>query len=688
MIFTEDGYDPGDDPAGVPLIGYDNKISEVVANDEDSDHPAVNLLNPATHLFWTATGEGSIRITITTEGEVDYLAIARHNLSRVSLRRSDSFVAINGYLALLMHFDDTNASTNFFDSSGADVGVLNQGTVTISNSQFKFGATSASFGGGRLFVGNNPTFLFNEDFTIDFWCRINALGTVYTFIDSGAETTGFSIKKTAANVLVFRAGATDRITGATALTTGAWHHVAVTRQGSSTRMFLNGVQQGSTYTATTSYSTGVNYAIFGATQANTEILSGFMDELRVINGIAWWTAAFTPPTVAYTDAVVIVSGGDYQALFHFDGVDGSTTLTDASGGHVFTPQNGAQIDTANFKFGTSSLLFDGTNDYVKGDGSSDFAFGTGDFTIDFWVLFNSVAADAVLFDTGPDFSGPTNYIQIWMDAPTPKLRFFSAGSNRITGTTTLTTGNWHHIALTRYFGSTRLFLNGVQEGSTYTDTNDYQCGPAIHPFLGQQGDGGGLFLNGWMDELRVIKGTALWTATFAPPTRAAGSAAQVGRLIEVDDFTPLLFRFAPTTDYLALDVVADGASAEIGVIYAGELLVLERSIKVDVQHANLYHARQASVLAGMSESGNFLGRVLTSEWRESRADFAWFTPNWYRTYFDPFTEAAMTEPFFWCWNPDEYPDEVAFAWITETIVPETDPATRRVAASIAMRALG
>ena len=346
------------------------------------------------------------------------------------------------------------------------------------------------------------------------------MGTAYTFIDSAAETTGFSITKNASNFLVFRAGATNRITGATAMTTGAWHHVAVTRSGSSIKMFLNGAQQGSTYTATTSY-VGGSYTFIGSTQAAAQVFSGFMDELRVLNGSAAWTAAFTVPAAAYTDALEFISGGDYQALFHFDGVDASTTLTDASGGHTFTAQNGAQIDTAQFKFGTSSLLFDGTNDYVRGDGSSNFAFGTGDFTIDFWARFNSVASDAVLFDSGPNFSGPINYIMIWVDEPTPKLKFFTTGSNAIVGTTTMTTGTWHHIALTRRSGSTRLFLNGVQEGSTYADTNDYQCGPTIHPFLGQQGDGSGLFFNGWLDELRVIKGTALWASTFAVPTRAA-----------------------------------------------------------------------------------------------------------------------------------------------------------------------
>jgi Concanavalin A-like lectin/glucanases superfamily len=685
MIITQDGYDPGDDPAGVPLIGYDNKISSVEASSEDADHPVTNLLNPATHLFWQAAAAGPATLVLSGSGSIDYLALARHNLARVSLRQSSSIDAISGELALLMHFEAANASTNFYDNSGNDVGVGQQGAMTITNAQFKFGATSAAFSGGRLWVGTDPTFTLSGDFTIDFWCRIAATGTIYTFIDSSAETTGFSIRKTAANVLVFRAGGTDRITGATAMTTGTWHHVALTRSGSDIKLFFNGAQQGSTYVAATVYTGGV-YTYFGATQANADIFSGHMDELRVVNGRADWTAAFTPPTTAWTDTLTILAGDEYQALFHFDGTDASTTITDASGGHTFTAQGNAQLDTAQFKFGTSSALFDGTGDYLQGDGSSDFAFGTGDFTIDFWVRFNSLAGAQILFDTGPDSAGPLAYVQITKNTPGNVLTLFVNNATRITGGTALTTGAWHHVALTRASGSTRLFLNGVQEGSTYTDANDYQIGTS-HPFIGSKGDGTGSALNGWLDELRVLKGTALWTAIFAEPSRAAGSEALAGRSMAVADFSPLMFRFSPTTNYLLLELSNPDDPVEIGVVYAGELLVLERSVKVDVQHTNLYHARQASVLAGMSESGNFLGRVLTSEWRESQAEFAWFTPDWYREFFEPFAEASMTDPFFWVWNPDEYPEEVAFAWITETIRPETDPATRRVAATIGMRGI-
>jgi hypothetical protein len=688
-IFTQDGYDPGDDPASVPLIGYDNKISNITASSEDTDFPATNLLNPATHLFWQAEDESAQALGIMLSGESDYLAIARHNFldsgATISLLQSPNLDATSGYLMLLMHFEGTNGSTDFFDSSGNDVGFGFSGTVSISTSQFKFGASSASFGGGYIYCGGSLTFAFGtDDFTVDCWVRINATGAIYTIVDCGASTTGFSIRKNASDFLVFRTGNTDRITGATALTTGTWHHVAVARSGTSTKIFLNGAQQGSTYTDSNDY-VPVSLARIGINQTSTEALSGFIDELRVLSGSAAWTAAFTPSTSAYQDGLT-ATFGNYALLFHFDGTDASAIITDSGGAdHVFTAQGNAQLDTAQFKFGTASLLLDGTGDYLQGDGSDDFAFSSNDFTIDFWIRFNTTGAEVMIYDNRPAGVATGAYITIYRSS-LDKIILSVDGADRITGTTSMTGATWHHIALTRSGTSTRLFLNGTQEGSTYTDSNVY-LNPPSRPVIGIDGNILISAVNGWIDELRVIKGTALWTSSFAPPQRAAGTQAVIGKAVTIENAFPVIFRFTPTTDSFLLRINAASESAQIAVIYAGELLVLERGVKVDVQHSDIVHARRSSVLAGMSESGNFLGRILLSEWRESIAEFAWFTPDWYRTNFEPFVVSAMTDPFFWVWNPDEYPDETAFAWIIEDIVPETDPATRRIAATISMRAI-
>jgi hypothetical protein len=250
-------------------------------------------------------------------------------------------------------------------------------------------------------------------------------------------------------------------------------------------------------------------------------------------------------------------GGDSNMvlLLHLDGADGSTTITDSSALlHVFTPQGNAQIDTGQSVFGGASLLLDGTGDYLQGDGSTDFAFGTGDFTVDFWVRFNSTSGVQTLYDgrdTSPSIA-PALYVN------GGAIRYFTDSSDRITGATVLSTGVWYHVELTRSGTSTRLFLNGVQEGTTYSDSNNYVTA-ANRPLIGGN-ETAGLTVNGWIDELRVLKGSAAHTANFTPPTEAysLGTATgtrkcfnSLGTCQDPENFTdePVTYRFSEDTGF-------------------------------------------------------------------------------------------------------------------------------------------
>ena len=208
-----------------------------------------------------------------------------------------------------------------------------------------------------------------------------------------------------------------------------------------------------------------------------------------------------------------------KLLLHMDGADTSTTFTDSSlSAHTATANGNAQIDTAQSKFGGASGLFDGTDDYLNLDGHADFAFGTADFTVDFWVQLNATGIQQAFYDSRP--SG-ANGLYSWLGVTSGNVLFYHANSGtRITGTTALGTGAWYHIALARSGTSTKLFLDGTQEGSTYSDSNNYIVG-ASRPTLATNGNSVTTNeLNGWLDEVRVSKGIARWTANFTPPIEA------------------------------------------------------------------------------------------------------------------------------------------------------------------------
>lgn len=206
-----------------------------------------------------------------------------------------------------------------------------------------------------------------------------------------------------------------------------------------------------------------------------------------------------------------------KLLLHFDGTDASTTITDSA----FIPKatsfviGNAQLDTAQFKFGTASLLLDGTGDGVGYNAETDFVFGTGDFTIDFWMRPASVTGTHAITDWR-DADGAFPYLY----TNGTSLIYRANSADRITGATVLAINTWYHVALARLAGSTKLFLNGAQEGSTYTDTTNYGVGTANRPYIGVDGPTAAVFFNGWIDEYRVSKGIARWSTAFTPPTQA------------------------------------------------------------------------------------------------------------------------------------------------------------------------
>ena len=173
---------------------------------------------------------------------------------------------------------------------------------------------------------------------------------------------------------------------------------------------------------------------------------------------------------------------------------------------------------------TGSVFFDGTDDFMSLDGSSDFAFGTGDFAIEFWVYFNagSFSSDSVdpnLIDFRPDSTNGA-YPSIQYDTSANNLRYYVNTANRIDGGQ-LSDQTWYHIALEREGTSTKMYVNGSQVGSTYSDSTDYLVG-ANRPVIACQGhdtSNNNRRLDGYISNLRICKGHAVYKSNFTPPTK-------------------------------------------------------------------------------------------------------------------------------------------------------------------------
>jgi hypothetical protein len=127
---------------------------------------------------------------------------------------------------------------------------------------------------------------------------------------------------------------------------------------------------------------------------------------------------------------------------------------------------------------------------------------------------------------------------------------------------------------------------------------------------------------------------------------------------------PALFRFPPLAyAALRLRLQPGDAAPSAAVVYAGQLLVLQR--KIYVAHTPIPYGRKTKVTNARSEAGHFLGRIVLNQATATEVKLQNLTPAWYRAYLDPFIRQAVENPFFFAWRPGSYPREVGFAWLTD-----------------------
>ena len=203
------------------------------------------------------------------------------------------------------------------------------------------------------------------------------------------------------------------------------------------------------------------------------------------------------------------------------------TWYDQSGNGLHSQQataaNQPRIDTTQSRFGVASVLFDGSNDSLTAGGQSGFAFGTGDFTVELWIRMTSTQTVEQIFDfrdtVNPALAKPQINLAL-EGAVNRQAVWYINNTVNIRGTTNIATATWYHVAVSRSGTSTRLFINGTQEGSTWTDSTDYTVGTG-RPCVGANGSdfNPAQFFSGYMDEIRMTKGRADYTANFTAPTR-------------------------------------------------------------------------------------------------------------------------------------------------------------------------
>ena len=413
----------------------------------------------------------------------------------------------------------TLQSNRFIDNSNNNFTITRNGDTSIQAFS-PFASTvaysTANVGGSGYFDGSSDYLSLSvdatprgtEDFTIELWFYPLSIASAERYFIAGGASGSlvFGITNYGNDIALIQDYIGSMVVNfgsRTQLTASAWNHIAVTRSGNSFRCFINGVLS-SSGVVTSSYSF--------VTPTSTTLLSGstfgYVSDMRVNRGTALYTSAFTPPTAPSTNIA------NTSLLCNFT----NAGIFDQTAKNVLETVGNAKVSTAQYKYGTGSIALDGTGDYVVQPTNINFGYGTGDFTIEFFVYFNNVSSDQSVVSNLSSASSVNPHLYLNLGGT---LRYYTNSADRITSSA-LSANTWYHVALSRAAGSTKLFINGTQSGSTYTDSNNY--GGSAPLGIGTYWSAGAPVttstLNGYIDDLRITRGYARYTSTFTPPTSA------------------------------------------------------------------------------------------------------------------------------------------------------------------------
>lgn len=210
-----------------------------------------------------------------------------------------------------------------------------------------------------------------------------------------------------------------------------------------------------------------------------------------------------------------------QVLMSFNDSDGATDFFELAKNRTVTRAGNAVIDTAQFKFGGSSLLLDGTGDYVTLAHSTDYDLSTTPFVAELWVRFSAVTTDQGFFGK---YADANNYWYLnWTQATTTlQFKAVSASSTKAdyTATWAPVIDTWYHVSVNRSGTSLKIFINGTAltlTEATAISTNSMPATASGNLEIGAAYNHAS-DISGWIDDFALYSNLAKRSANFTAPT--------------------------------------------------------------------------------------------------------------------------------------------------------------------------
>ena len=423
----------------------------------------------------------------------------------------------------------TCQSNRFIDNSTNNFAITVTGTPSVQRFS-PFSPTAAystsTIGGSGYFdgsgdyltVANNAALnLSTGDFTIECWAfPITGISDVDGIIgkrNQGAFNSGdWRIAyRSASTAFGIATGSnnTDRLTPA--ITLNAWNHIAFVRSSGTLSCYANGTR-GDNLTWTENLD-NAEALLIGLNTAGYDF-PGYISNVRIIKGTAVYSGSTYTVPIAPLTAIANTS-----LLINFTN---GGIFDNAMMNNLETVGN-AQISTSVFKYGTGSLAFDGTGDGLALPANVNLAIGSGNFTIEMWIN-GSVSNNnttkggsfARAFTLGT--AQGTGNIEVYFNDSNNCIISISAGTNIQFASSSILSSAWVHFAIVRSGTTLTAYANGTSVGSTTNSTN-LNLAATTQSWIGAISSSAGTF-NGYIDDFRITKGYARYTANFTPPTQA------------------------------------------------------------------------------------------------------------------------------------------------------------------------
>ena len=388
------------------------------------------------------------------------------------------------------------------------VGSANDVSASIACTQTNYSITSNGnaaassdksnfYNGSFEFDGNGDSLTFTTssalslsgDFTIEFWINNDTITTDTQYpspITMPTDGNGISQVYTQADNDYYGLYKGNDVvtTGNNSALTNVWQHVAFTRSGSTCYAFLNGdLKNTATNQSETFGGTSGTYRI-GSYNGSGGDVDAYMQDLRIYNGVAKYTSNFVP---AATSRDILPDTPS--------GVSGGSKLTKITDG---------------------SVSFDGTGDKLILDIGSG-GLGSGDFTIEFFSYANTTAGSRGMFQLSPTsggLQGAGTALAVYHETGQSSYRMYVNDNASGNSTSNINSNRWNHFALVRSGSTQKLYINGIEEISA-SSSIDYTT--ARYLCIGGYYSTSYLW-DGFISNFRIVKGTALYTSNFTPPT--------------------------------------------------------------------------------------------------------------------------------------------------------------------------